>query len=354
MIDINSVLVVNNEIVTSISNITGYIERIVGPHHAVVRAVNNIRILCTTADVLYKPAFMIKSYTDYRFSRLTYQHQNLEDVLSVGDPVKCNATILLGKGKSRISYVCSCLIYGDNLSTPVPVLSVKSCESLEPKWKQHYSIMINLLDEDLHISNDSLSKIESVPLKYLATTEEDLFKLRSEKDEDLFHYLNPQASSSALQRESTINQEYKKQTNSTKNSLVSLEYNFLDTEDAPNMMEKCTNDDLNSIAETESEPSTSQNSAKRRSIEVTSSGSPIKTSLSIRSDLFAGPASVFSAGKHKNENMKPDQADSGALEAMKAEKLAIWTWLSCQVTKNTLMDNHGQSHKKLDLFLTVF
>jgi hypothetical protein len=45
---------------------------------------------------------------------------------------------------------------------------------------------------------------------------------------------------------------------------------------------------------------------------------------------------------------------SKGFEAMKAEKLAIWTWLSCQVTKNTLMDNHGQSHKKTDLFLIVF
>jgi len=320
MIDINSVLVVNDEIVTAISNITGYIEKIVGPHHAVVKAFNNIRILCTTADVLYKPAFKIKSYTDYRFSRLTYQNQNLEDVLSVGDPVKCNATILLGKSKSRISYVCSCLIYGDNLSIPVPVLSVKSCESIEPKWKQHYSIMINSLDENLHINNDSLGKIENAPLKYLATTEEDLFKLRSEKDEDLFHYLKPQASSSALQSKSAVSKEYSNQTDSTKNSLVATEYNSLDTDDDPNLSENCTNDDLDSIAETKSEPSTSQNSAKCRAIEVTSSGSPIKTSLSIRSDLFAGPASAFNAGKPKNENVKPDQADSGALEAIKVEK----------------------------------
>jgi hypothetical protein len=36
---------------------------------------------------------------------------------------------------------------------------------------------------------------------------------------------------------------------------------------------------------------------------------------------------------------------------MKAEKLAIWTWLSCQVTKNALM---GKAIQKTDLFLRVF
>ena len=191
-VDINSLVTVNDDIVTSMSNCTGKVEKILGSNYAVVSfehsdngVLSKKRILCSTCDILNSSDF-IESLDDLKTSRIALASNNkvLADVLVEGMVVRFNASVLIAESQSQISYFCTCLCYHDDLSKSLPFHPLKSSQGASAQWKHQYSKILRLLNADLKPGMPALDwnslMIEPPPSKFSKEVHTSLIKMSSQ------------------------------------------------------------------------------------------------------------------------------------------------------------------------------